>query len=141
MIKRLLQRQSYLIEEKEIIVNFNDEENFIIKADEERITKAISNIINNGIKYSPNNSQLNIRLFNKDRNILEIQNTGTTIDERLKDKIFKPFFRVEKSRNRKTGGSGLGLYIVSQVLKEHNFKYNIRNKKDSVVFTIEFPKE
>lgn len=141
LIKRLLQRQSYLIEEKEIIVNFNDEENFIIKADEERITKAISNIINNGIKYSPNNSQLNIRLFNKDRNILEIQNTGTTIDERLKDKIFKPFFRVEKSRNRKTGGSGLGLYIVSQVLKEHNFKYNIRNKKDSVVFTIEFPKE
>ena len=138
LINRLLKRQTYLIEEKEITVNVYGEENFTIEADEERITKAISNIINNGIKYSPNNSELNIRLLNKDKKILEIQNTGTTIDEKLKDKIFKPFFRVEKSRNRKTGGSGLGLYIVSQVLKEYNFKYNIKNRKDSVVFTIEF---
>ena len=138
LINRLLKRQTYLIEEKEITVNVYGEENFTIEVDEERITKAISNIINNGIKYSPNNSELNIRLLNKDKKILEIQNTGTTIDEKLKDKIFKPFFRVEKSRNRKTGGSGLGLYIVSQVLKEYNFKYNIKNRKDSVVFTIEF---
>lgn len=138
LINRLLKRQTYLIEEKEMAVNVYGEENFTIEADEERITKAISNIINNGIKYSPNNSELNIRLLNKDKKILEIQNTGTTIDEKLKDKIFKPFFRVEKSRNRKTGGSGLGLYIVSQVLKEYNFKYNIKNRKDSVVFTIEF---
>ena len=122
LINRLLKRQTYLIEEKEITVNVYGEENFTIEVDEERITKAISNIINNGIKYSPNNSELNIRLLNKDKKILEIQNTGTTIDEKLKDKIFKPFFRVEKSRNRKTGGSGLGLYIVSQVLKEYNFK-------------------
>ena len=138
LINRLLKRQTYLIEEKEMAVNVYGEENFTIEVDEERITKAISNIINNGIKYSPNNSELNIRLLNKDKKILEIQNTGTTIDEKLKDKIFKPFFRVEKSRNRKTGGSGLGLYIVSQVLKEYNFKYNIKNRKDSVVFTIEF---
>ena len=138
LINRLLKRQTYLIEEKEITVNVYGEENFTIEVDEERITKAISNIINNGIKCSPNNSELNIRLLNKDKKILEIQNTGTTIDEKLKDKIFKPFFRVEKSRNRKTGGSGLGLYIVSQVLKEYNFKYNIKNRKDSVVFTIEF---
>ena len=138
LINRLLKRQTYLIEEKEITVNVYGEENFTIEVDEERITKAISNIINNGIKYSPNNSELNIRLLNKDKKILEIQNTGTTIDEKLIDKIFKPFFRVEKSRNRKTGGSGLGLYIVSQVLKEYNFKYNIKNRKDSVVFTIEF---
>ena len=138
LINRLLKRQTYHIEEKEITVNVYGEENFTIEVDEERITKAISNIINNGIKYSPNNSELNIRLLNKDKKILEIQNTGTTIDEKLKDKIFKPFFRVEKSRNRKTGGSGLGLYIVSQVLKEYNFKYNIKNRKDSVVFTIEF---
>lgn len=138
LINRLLKRQTYLIEEKAMAVNVYGEENFTIEVDEERITKAISNIINNGIKYSPNNSELNIRLLNKDKKILEIQNTGTTIDEKLKDKIFKPFFRVEKSRNRKTGGSGLGLYIVSQVLKEYNFKYNIKNRKDSVVFTIEF---
>ena len=138
LINRLLKRQTYLIEEKEITVNVYGEENFTIEVDEERITKAISNIINNGIKYSPNNSELNIRLLNKDKKILEIQNTGTTIDEKIKDKIFKPFFRVEKSRNRKTGGSGLGLYIVSQLLKEYNFKYNIKNRKDSVVFTIEF---
>lgn len=141
LINKLVQRQTYLIEEKEMKININTDEPFIIKADEERIGKAINNIINNGIKYSPNQANININLYDKDKRILEIENKGITIEEKYREKIFKPFFRVEKSRNRKTGGSGLGLYIVSQILKEHNFKYNIKNTKDSVVFTIEFTNE
>jgi signal transduction histidine kinase len=141
LINRLLKRQTYLIEEKEITVNVYGEENFTIEVDEERITKAISNIINNGIKYSPNNSELNIRLLNKDKKILEIQNTGTTIDEKLKDKIFKPFFRVEKSRNRKTGGSGLGLYIAKNLIEkmQGNIKVFSNKDKKEIEFLIYLP--
>lgn len=138
LINRLIKRQIYLIEEKNLNLSVKSEENIFIKADEERIAKAINNIINNAIKYSPGNTDLLIRLYKKENTILEIENTGVTIDERHKEKLFKPFYRVEKSRNRKTGGSGLGLYIVSQILKEHGFRYNIKNGKNSVIFIIEF---
>ena len=129
-----------MIEGKDIILEVKMDENITIRADEERIAKAINNIINNAIKYSPENANLNIKLYKKENPILEIENTGVSIDEKHKEKLFKPFYRVEKSRNRKTGGSGLGLYIVSQILREHGFKYNIKNGKNSVVFIIEFIK-
>lgn len=141
LINRLIKRQIYLIEEKEINLDVKMDSEVVVKADEERIAKAINNLINNAIKYSPQKADLIIRLYKKENPILEIENTGVTIDEKHKDKLFKPFYRVEKSRNRKTGGSGLGLYIVSQILREHGFKYNIKNGKDSVIFTIEFNKE
>ena len=138
LINRLIKRQMYLIEEKELNLSMKSQNNIFIKADEERIAKAINNIINNAIKYSPENADLLIRLYKKENVILEIENTGVRIDERHKEKLFKPFYRVEKSRNRKTGGSGLGLYIVSQILREHGFRYNIKNGKNSVIFIIEF---
>ncbi|MDM8129090.1 HAMP domain-containing sensor histidine kinase [Paraclostridium benzoelyticum] len=138
LINKLIKRQMYLIEEKELKLDVKYQSEIFINADEERIAKAINNLINNAIKYSPENADLLIRLYKKENAILEIENTGITIDEKHKDKLFKPFYRVEKSRNRKTGGSGLGLYIVSQILKEHGFKYNIKNGKNSVIFIIEF---
>ena len=138
LINKLIKRQMYLIEEKELKLDVKYQSEIFINADEERIAKAINNLINNAIKYSPENAELLIRLYKKENAILEIENTGITIDEKHKDKLFKPFYRVEKSRNRKTGGSGLGLYIVSQILREHGFKYNIKNGKNSVIFIIEF---
>ena len=138
LISKLIKRQMYLIEEKELKLDVKYQSEIFINADEERIAKAINNLINNAIKYSPENEDLLIRLYKKENAILEIENTGITIDEKHKDKLFKPFYRVEKSRNRKTGGSGLGLYIVSQILREHGFKYNIKNGRNSVIFIIEF---
>lgn len=138
LINKLIKRQMYLIEEKELKLDVKYQSEIFINADEERIAKAINNLINNAIKYSPENADLLIRLYKKENAILEIENTGITIDEKHKDKLFKPFYRVEKSRNRKTGGSGLGLYIVSQILREHGFKYNIKNGRNSVIFIIEF---
>jgi len=67
-----------------------------------------------------------------------IENTGVTIDEKYLSEIFKPFFRIEKSRSRKTGGSGLGLYLVSQIFKSHGFNHSLKNKENSVIFIIEF---
>ena len=126
----------------------NIEDDIYIKCDETRIEKAISNIIINGIKYSPNHENLIVRLYNKSHKnnkknnqykvCLEIENTGITIDEKYLGEIFNPFFRIEKSRSRKTGGSGLGLYLVNQILKSHGYNHSLMNKENSVVFSIEF---
>lgn len=146
MLYKLVNRQAFLIEEKNIKTELNIDDDIFIECDEERMTKAINNIINNAIKYSPNNEKLIINLYTKNnkstkRNIIkkiyvEIENTGTKIDDKYLKEIFKPFFRIEKSRSRKTGGSGLGLYLVNQILNNHGFVHKLSNKENSVVFTI-----
>ena len=134
-------RQSYLIEEKNLKLFYKVENNLIIKADKERIIKVLNNLINNGIKYSPENEKIIVKAYKSKASktvVLEIENTGVTIEQKYLNEVFNPFFRVEKSRNRKTGGSGLGLYIVSKILKSHNIYYKIESKKNSVLFTIYF---
>ena len=141
LLKDLVNRQNYLIDEKNLELNYKVEKNLIIKVDKEKIIKVINNLINNAIKYSPSGEKIIIKAFKSKASktvVLEIENTGVTIEEKYLSEVFNPFFRVEKSRNRKTGGSGLGLYIVSQILKSHNLYYKMEGKKNSVLFTIYF---
>lgn len=144
MIYKLVERQSFLIEQKNIHKKIDLLDDIYINCDVEKIEKAINNIINNAIKYTPNEEIIIIKLFTtkkiKEKVILEIENTGVTIDEKYLEDVFEPFFRLEKSRNRKTGGSGLGLYLTSQILKSHNYTHKLKNKENSVVFTIEIKK-
>lgn len=148
LLHKLVKRQLFLIEENNIKTDLKIEDNIFIECDEERISKAINNIINNAIKYSPKGESLIIRLYTKQSKVnkrnslrkicLEVENTGVRIEERYLEEIFKPFVRVEKSRSRKTGGSGLGLYLVSQIFNSHGFYHDMKNKENSVVFYVEF---
>ena len=143
LLRKLIKKHQFLIEEKNMNMELNIEDNIYVNCDETRIEKAINNIIINGIKYSPNNENLIVRLYKKNKKnnykvYLEIENTGVTIEEKYIEEIFNPFFRIEKSRSRKTGGSGLGLYLVNQILKSHGYYYTLKNKENSVVFLIEF---
>lgn len=148
LLDKLIKKHQFLIEEKQMNVILKIEDGITIKCDEPRIEKAINNIIINGIKYSPVGENLIVRLYKKNykntkknnayRAYLEIENTGVTIEKKYLEEIFNPFFRIEKSRSRKTGGSGLGLYLVNQILKSHGYYHTLKNKENSVVFTIEF---
>lgn len=141
MLKQLVNRQSYLIENKNLNLVYKVEDKLFIKADKEKIIKVLNNLINNAIKYSPKNEKIIVKAFKSKASktvVLEIENTGVTIEQKYLSEVFNPFYRVEKSRNRKTGGSGLGLYIVSKILKSHNLYYKMESKKNSVLFTIYF---
>lgn len=141
LLNTLLNRQSYLMEEKKLKLSCKIEKNLIIKADKEKITKVLNNLINNAIKYSPENERIIVKAYKTKttkRIIFDIENTGVTIENKYLKEIFNPFYRIEKSRNRKTGGSGLGLYIVSEILKSHNLQYKMESKKNSVSFIIYF---
>lgn len=67
---------------------------------------------------------------------LEVLNTGVQLDESKLPRLFEPFFRAEQSRSRSTGGSGLGLYIVSKVLDAHGAAYRIGNTPEGVKFSL-----
>lgn len=141
LLNTLLNRQSYLMEEKKLKLSCKIEKNLVIQADKEKITKVLNNLINNAIKYSPENERIIVKAYKTKttkRIVFDIENTGVTIENKYLKEIFNPFYRIEKSRNRKTGGSGLGLYIVSEILKSHNLQYKMESKKNSVSFIIYF---
>lgn len=97
--------------------------------------KALSNIIGNAVRYSPAGAE--VSLFLRDETVLVIQNTGAAIPEEDLPHLFTPFYRSDKSRNRATGGSGLGLYIVKTILDLHGMACRIRNTQNGVAFEIQ----
>lgn len=128
----------YFIDEKSLKLETDINEEIFIIADEKLIKKVITNIVKNAITYSPVNEKIIIKLTGDE---LTVENTGITIPDDQIGNIFNAFYRVDKSRNRKTGGTGLGLYIVRTILDKHeNISYNITSKDNSVVFKIMFNK-
>ncbi|KMT21184.1 HAMP domain-containing sensor histidine kinase [Clostridium cylindrosporum] len=139
LIKKIVGSEEYLSFSKKLTLEVDIQEGIIILADEKLILKALSNIINNAMKYSPEGEKIiiNLKLIDNNANFSVI-NTGAQIDENDIKEIFKPFYRVEKSRNRSTGGSGLGLYIVKGILETHGVEYNLKSYDNKVEFTVKF---
>ena len=128
----------YFIDEKSLNLETQIKEDIFIIADEKLIKKVITNIVKNAITHSPTKEKILIKLTNDE---LAVENTGVTIPNDQIDDIFNAFYRVDKSRNRKTGGTGLGLYIVKTILDKHeNITYKVESKDNSVVFKIIFNK-
>ncbi|PFN46303.1 HAMP domain-containing sensor histidine kinase [Bacillus thuringiensis] len=116
--------------------------NIFVYTDCVLLEKACKNIIHNAIMYSPPNEKVYIKLNQESKqNHIEIQviNTGVEIKEENIQHIFEPFYRIEKSRNRDTGGSGLGLYIVKQIFESLFITYSINNTKQGVEFLVTIP--
>lgn len=108
-----------------------------IYADDIFFQKVISNLLSNAIKYATQSSQIKILSYLNDENIIiSIENECKPIPEEEIYKLFEPFYRREESRNRSTGGSGLGLYIVKIVLDLHKFSYKFENTVSGVKVTI-----
>ncbi|MDO4293440.1 MAG: HAMP domain-containing sensor histidine kinase [Eubacteriales bacterium] len=107
--------------------------------DKAMLQKAINNLVSNAVAYSPEDSAICLTACTEDGAVcLRLENTGVHIPDSELPRLFDAFYRVERSRNRKTGGSGLGLYIVKTILEQHQAEYQIGNTKRGVLFTIRF---
>lgn len=114
ILKRVCEHLAPLATEKNIHVNNNISADIILMGNEPLLEKAVHNIINNAIRHSPNRAEMKIDLSPQS---LCVINSGVNIPKEDLDKLFTPFYRVEKSHNRLTGGSGLGLYLVKIILE------------------------
>lgn len=139
LVRKIIIQEEFLRISKKINLTEDIEDEVIVSIDEKLTIKAITNIINNALKYSPEEENLIISLRKiNDKAILKVKNTGVHIDKSDIKEIFKAFYRVEKSRNRNTGGSGLGLYIVGNIFSVQNIKYDMNSENNSVEFTVSF---
>lgn len=121
-----------LAQERQITVHSQLAEDVTVSGNASLLEKAIHNILSNAIRHSPAGAEVFIRLT---PSALTVTNTGTSIPEEDLPMLFTPFYRVEKSRNKATGGSGLGLYITKTILDYHKIICNIANTENAVKFT------
>ncbi|QDP99946.1 HAMP domain-containing protein [Lysinibacillus fusiformis] len=113
-----------------------------VRTDRNLLEKAVKNIIHNAILYSPKGEKIYIELTElpKQHHIhMQVINTGVKIKQEDIQQLFEPFYRVEKSRNRNTGGSGLGLYIVKQIFESLSITYAMNNTEIGVQFSLTIP--
>ena len=122
-----------LLEEKKMRLQIDLPEHLFRMADRSMMEKVFRNLLVNALRYSPAGEEIRIFMTGQGEHVLfYIENTGIKIPEESLPHLFEPFYRVEHSRNRASGGSGLGLYIVKMILEQHGGSCAAENGRDGV---------
>jgi two-component system sensor histidine kinase VanS len=112
-----------------------------VNADWLRMEQVITNFITNAIRHVDENGTIWVNMIDKGENIsIEIENTGSSIPEDELTKVWDKFYKVDKSRNRKLGGTGIGLSIVKNILMLHGYSFGVENTERGVKFYFAVPK-
>ena len=104
------------------------------------IYRLVYNLVENAIKYNHPEGKVTVTACQKEKKvILSIADTGSGIPGELRERVFEPFFRVDKSRSRELGGVGLGLALVHEIVKAHDGSISIKdNPSGGTVFEVVF---
>lgn len=127
--KRDIKIETKLLEDVEILGN------------DKQLRQVITNIVDNGIKYTPDGGIVTVELFKQaSAAFIKISDTGVGIPKEEITHIFDRFYRVDKARSRATGGTGLGLSIAQQIVFLHNGTIDVESVEgEGTTFTIELP--
>ena len=113
-----------------------------VTGDPSLLGKAVGNLLSNAALYSPDGAEVRVWCgLLEGSPALTVENTGAHIREEALPHLFEPFYREEGSRNRSTGGSGLGLYLVKVILDRHGAACTIENTAEGVRAAVRFPCE
>lgn len=123
LVKEVLSGYEYFIEKEKLNISLNEKNQIFREIDKGIVKKILSNLIGNAVKYS--RSYIEISIY---ENVIEIKNDVIeSIDEKDIEEIFTPFYRGDKSRNKKKPGTGLGLYIVKSLIQAHGgMSYSVK---------------
>lgn len=135
LLESMLTSYAVMIEEQQMQVRTELKEGVILDVDPVLFKKVFSNVIRNAILYSPPQAVITLTL---DSDAFTITNSDAHIPEEQLKSVFHALYRVEQSRNSSTGGSGLGLYIVRNIVKLHQMDCRIENSEEGVTFTLLF---
>ena len=96
-------------------------EPIFVNADQERILQVLTNLVVNSLKYGTENgfTKVSVEEYNNDKILVKVSDNGEGIDEQHLPRLFERFYRIDKNRSRKKGGSGLGLSIVKHIIEAH----------------------
>ena len=139
IIKEEIKRETKVIKENNIEIDYERNKKIKVYANPEYIEKIVNNYLTNAIKHckmKDKEKKIEIRTEKTKENKLRlfVYNTGDKIDDDAQEKIWNRFYKVDSSRNRDDGGTGIGLAIVKAIMNKYNNKYGINNYKNGVEF-------
>ena len=104
------------------------------------IYRLVYNLVENAIKYNHPLGQVTVTAYQRNKHVyLSVEDTGSGIPKELRERVFEPFFRVDKSRSREMGGVGLGLALVHEIVRVHNGSICIKSgKTGGTIFEVTF---
>lgn len=140
-IQKVVKMLSALAQTKNITINHELNEDSAILILEDDLYQIIFNLVENGIKYNKQNGSLSIVLQRQDENaIVSFTDTGVGIPEDAISHIFERFYRIDKARSRASGGAGLGLAIVRNMVERNHGNIQVESVVgEGTTFTITFP--
>jgi len=123
LIDNVFELMEFESEKNTISLNYDKDysEPIFVNADQERILQVLTNLVVNSLKYGIKNgfTKVSVEDFNKDKILVKVSDNGEGIDEHHLPRLFERFYRIDKNRSRKKGGSGLGLSIVKHIIEAH----------------------
>lgn len=135
LIKTTIKKYSVLMNEKNINLKCSLIDNISVTADWDRIEQVMNNYLSNAIKHTGNDGNISINMLDEGSDIrVEVINTGIIIPDCEMENIWEKFYKIDKSRNRKLGGTGIGLSIVKNIMILHGGNYGVENTEDGVKF-------
>lgn len=131
LLEGIYKRLLPLAQVKQIELIFEAPKEVLAEADEMKLTLAISNLVDNAIKYTPEGGKVTFLLDADHQNaFITVTDNGIGIPEDEVGKIFDRFYRVDKTRDRETGGTGLGLSITHSTVMMHNGSIKVNSKEN-----------
>jgi two-component system, OmpR family, phosphate regulon sensor histidine kinase PhoR len=129
-------------DEKNIQLEMDVPEGLTVRADLDRLIQALSNLVSNGIKYTPEGGKVSLRAMSENATVhIEVEDTGMGIDPRDQERLFERFYRVASSA-RKIKGSGLGLSITKSIIEAHGGQIEVESHPSrGSRFSIRLPSE
>ena len=141
MTQAILKRLIPLAKKKDIKLIYQSHKEIFVDIDEVKLTLAISNLIENAIKYTPEGGEVRVILQSDLQDAwVSVEDTGIGIAKDEQSKIFERFYRTDKTRNRETGGTGLGLSITYRTVIMHNGSIQVESEEGKgSIFTVQIP--
>ncbi len=138
LIQETINNSSILLHDKKAVILFEETEPIYVWADSFMIEEVVTNYLSNAIHHVKDDGKIKV-WYEKAENVLRVNvfNEGNNISEEDLEKIFIKFYKTDPARTREYGGSGIGLSIVSAIMKAHNKDYGVYNTDDGVVFYFE----
>lgn len=130
LIKKVTTNMQPLFQEKDVhlVTEFSATQN-LIKIDKDKIQQVLLNLLSNALKFTPSGGKVKVTTASQpDKLIITVKDTGIGISKKEQSLIFERFYRVDKSRSRATGGSGIGLTVANQMVKMHGGNIKVKSR-------------
>lgn len=141
MLELIRKRLKPIAARRDVAIHLDTEGEVKAECDEVKLSLAISNLVENAIKYNIAGGWVNLSLSSDDKYCyITVTDSGIGIPQESQEKIFERFYRVDKARSRESGGTGLGLAITKNIIMMHNGSIVVASKEDEgSKFSIRLP--